>query len=125
MSFCPLANPVGHSTAGGTNHARKTSFLLCALLWLYLHPVAISLPRDAHGGHSPTGTWDVWRRMEDELKGRRVLLSLIKKVWGTFSESGAGRGRGTVEEVLWTEIPLGDGGVKTIRGMHCSHSTQR
>lgn len=107
---------MANSTQGSLNHARKTSFLLSSLLWLYLHPAAISLPRDAHGRHSVTGTWDVWRRMEDELKGRRVLLSLIKKVWGSFAESGARRGSGTVEEVLWTEIPIEEGGSETIRG---------
>ncbi|KIM26418.1 hypothetical protein M408DRAFT_72788 [Serendipita vermifera MAFF 305830] len=110
----PSAN-VFVANLGNIAHARKTSFLLSSLLWLYLHPVAISLPRDAHGGHSSTGTWDLWRRMEDELKGRRVLLSLIKRVWGAFAESGTGRGKGTVEEVLWTEIPIEEGGWETIR----------
>jgi len=54
--------------------------------------------------------------MEDELKGRRVLLSLIQRAWKSFSESGFGRGSGTVEEVLWTEIPLEEGRAETIRG---------
>jgi hypothetical protein len=54
--------------------------------------------------------------MENELKGRRVLLSLIQRVWRSFSENGAGRGTGTVEEVLWTEIPIEEGGSETIRG---------
>jgi hypothetical protein len=53
--------------------------------------------------------------MEDELKGRRVLLSLIQRAWRSFSESGVGRGSGTVEEVLWTEIPIEEGSAETIR----------
>lgn len=54
--------------------------------------------------------------MENEVKGRRTLLSLIKRVWGAFAEGDEKANPGSVEEVLWTEIPLEDGGSDTIRG---------
>lgn len=94
---------------------RKTAFLLASLLWLYLHPTSTSVPRDAHGEHSATGTWDLWRRVEDELRGRRVLIGLIMTIWGTFANEGDGRNAGSVEEVLWTEIPMEDTGRETVR----------
>jgi hypothetical protein len=54
--------------------------------------------------------------MENEVAGRRALLALIKNVWGSFSEGDETRNPGSVEEVLWTEIPLEDNSTQTIRG---------
>jgi hypothetical protein len=72
--------------------------------------------RDPLGDQNITGTWDVWKKREDELKGRTVLLNLIKRVWGSFVERDNGRQGGSVEEVLWMEIPMEENGRQTIRG---------
>ncbi|PVF98493.1 hypothetical protein CPB86DRAFT_784732 [Serendipita vermifera] len=107
----PVAS--AHSSSYGENSARKTSFLLAALLWLYIHPT--SSFRELLGDQNITGTWDFWKKREDELKGRRVLLNLIKRVWGSFVEGESGRQGGSVEEVLWTEIPMEENSRQTIR----------
>jgi hypothetical protein len=117
--------PPGLSLAATANrdhdpaiNPRKTSFLLAALLWLYLYPTATSIPRDEHNSPTQSGTWDIWQRMENEVTGRRALLALIKKVWGTFLEGNQMRNPASVEQVLWTEIPLEENSRQTIRGDH-------
>lgn len=104
-----------NTSTGPASNPRKTAFLLASLLWLYLYPTATSIPRDAQNSPAESGTWDIWRRMENEVKGRRTLLGLIKKVWGSFAEIDEKRIPGSVEEVLWTEIPLEDNRRGTIR----------
>jgi hypothetical protein len=115
LSLAATSN-VSTTNPDPANNPRKTSFLLASLLWLYLYPTATSIPRDSHNSPAESGTWDIWRRMENEVTGRRALLALIKKVWGTFSEGDQKRNPGSVEEVLWTEIPLEDNSRQTIRG---------
>ncbi|CAG8617974.1 3965_t:CDS:2, partial [Acaulospora colombiana] len=99
---------IAHSSSYEENSPRKTSFLLAALLWLYLHPT--SSLRDPLGDQGVTGTWDFWKKREDELKGRRG------EAW---------RQGGSVEEVLWTEIPMEENGRQTIRDPLDSHRLGR
>ncbi|KAG8861755.1 hypothetical protein FRC20_011442 [Serendipita sp. 405] len=94
---------------------RKTSFILASLLWLYLHPTSTPIPGEGSSQRTLAGTWDVWKRLEDEIKGKRALLSIIQRVWGDFVKGSDGRSLGSVEEILWSEIPIEDDKSDTLR----------
>ncbi|KAG8832218.1 AAA+-type ATPase [Serendipita sp. 399] len=104
-----------NADASEVHPARKVSFLLASLLWLYIHPVPMASPGNESEQSNFDGTWDIWKRLEDELKGKRALLNIIKHVWSGFANGSDGRSMGSVEEALWTEIPLEEDGSRTIR----------
>lgn len=93
----------------------QVAWVLCALLYLYTD-AAVSRWNSAHG------TWERWKTLEDAKEGRKNIEKLIEATWHEFVEvwqdvENPARAGDAVEDVLWTSIPLDEGGKKWIRGI--------
>lgn len=100
----------------------QVAWVLCTLLYLYTDA--------AVGGWNATqGTWERWKTLEDAREGRNNVEKLIEATWNEFVEvwkdvENPARAGDAVEDVLWTSIPLDEGGRKWIRGITIT-TTQR
>jgi hypothetical protein len=93
----------------------QVAWVLCTLLYLYTEAAA-------GGWNSTHGTWERWKTIEDAREGRNNIEKLIGATWNEFVEvwkdvENPGRAGDAVEDVLWTSIPLEEGGKKWIRGI--------
>ena len=93
----------------------QVAWVLCTLLYLYTDAAV-------GGWNSTHGTWERWKTLVDATEGRKNIEKLIEATWHEFVEvwkdvENPARAGDAVEDVLWTSIPLDEGGRKWIRGI--------
>jgi len=93
----------------------QVAWVLCTLLYMYTEAAV-------GGWNSTHGTWERWMTLEDSKEGRKNIERLIEVTWLEFVEAWKNveypaRAGDAIEDVLWTSIPLDEGGRKWIRGI--------
>jgi hypothetical protein len=93
----------------------QVAWVLCTLLHLYTEAAI-------RGWNSEHGTWERWKTLEGAKEGRNNIEKLIEATWNEFVEvwkdvENPARAGDAVEDVLWTSMPLDEGGTKWIRGI--------
>ena len=93
----------------------QVAWVLCTLLYMYTEV-------NVGGWNSTHGSWERWKTLEDAKGGRQNIEKLIEATWNEFVEvwkdvENPARAGDAVEDVLWTSMPLDEGGREWIRGI--------